>query len=182
MLTTTGRDRRVEVFVEGQRHRVPRLDWRATPTMICPYCGSRENRVINSRESQGGAQVRRRRHCDDCGERFTTRETIERRELFVVKSDETREPYDRAKVLRGITIACRKRPVELEQMESVVATIERSLEKRKSGEIHTNEIGKLILHQLRHIDEVAYVRFASVYRNFGSIGEFGKELKKLAAS
>jgi transcriptional repressor NrdR len=145
----------------------------------CPRCGKDSDRVLETRTSQAGSVVRRRRQCGTCHFRFTTYETIERLPLVVVKRDGTREPYDRNKLLSGIATACRKRPVSVEKIETIVNSVEDSLSDRYQTEIKSSEIGKMVLDHLLEIDEVSYVRFASVYRKFTNIDKFAKELSKL---
>ena len=134
---------------------------------------------METRTSQAGSVVRRRRECGKCHFRFTTYETIERMLLVVVKRDSTREPYDRTKLLNGIATACRKRPVSVEKIETIVNEIEDSLSDRYQTEIKSADIGRMVLERLLEIDEVSYVRFASVYRKFTNIDKFAKELSKI---
>ncbi len=147
--------------------------------MKCPRCGKDGDRVLETRTSQAGSVVRRRRECIKCHFRFTTYETVERVPLVVVKRDRTREPYDRAKLLNGIATACRKRPVAAEKIESIVNEIEDILSDRYQTEIKSADIGRMVLDRLLEIDEVSYVRFASVYRKFTNIDKFANELKKI---
>jgi transcriptional repressor NrdR len=147
--------------------------------MKCPRCGKDGDRVLETRASQAGSVVRRRRECGKCHFRFTTYETIERIPLVVVKRDGTREPYDRTKLLNGIATACRKRPISAEKIESVVNDIEDSLSDRYQTEIKSSDIGRMVLDRLLEIDEVSYVRFASVYHKFTNINKFAKELSKI---
>ncbi|MBN1475680.1 transcriptional repressor NrdR [Candidatus Sumerlaeota bacterium] len=150
--------------------------------MICPHCGSSNNRVVNSRDAQNGTAVRRRRECLNCGERFTTFETIEDIPVQVIKRSGKREPYDHSKLLRGIATACRKRDdITDETIREIVSRIERTLFSRSVKEIESREIGELALTELRDVDEVAYVRFASVYRQFRDVTEFLRELERLHA-
>jgi transcriptional repressor NrdR len=145
----------------------------------CPRCGKDSDRVLETRTSQAGSVVRRRRECTKCHFRFTTYETVERVPLVVIKRDRTREPYDRAKLLNGIATACRKRPVAAERIESIVNDIEDILSDRYQTEIKSSDIGRMVLDRLLEIDEVSYVRFASVYRKFTNIDKFANELKKI---
>ncbi len=147
--------------------------------MKCPRCGKNSDRVLETRTSQAGSVVRRRRECSKCHFRFTTYETIERVPLVVIKRDGTREHYDRAKLLNGITTASRKRPVATEKIESIVNDIEDILSDRYQTEIKSSDIGRMVLDRLLDIDEVSYVRFASVYRKFTNVDKFTKELKKI---
>lgn len=145
--------------------------------MRCPYCGKREDRVIDSRASRNGASVRRRRQCLKCKRRFTTYEYVERIPLMVIKKDSRREPFDREKLMNGIMVACEKRPVSIRRIEKLVDDIERTLEKKHDREVTSKDIGEVVMKGLHGIDEIAYVRFASVYRQFRDVGQFMKELK-----
>ena len=147
--------------------------------MKCPFCGHEEDKVVDSRTAQDGRAVRRRRECIKCKERFTTYEYIENVVLTVLKSDERREPFDRAKLLHGIKLACNKRPVSDKKIEAIVNEVEIKLQERSKSEVASKYIGELVMQQLRDIDEIAYVRFASVYRKFQDKAEFFEELKKL---
>ena len=148
--------------------------------MRCPYCGHLEDRVVDSREAQDGQATRRRRECLGCTRRFTTYERIEEVLPQVVKKDGRREPFDRAKIVEGVAIACQKRPVSAEQIQALVSGIERELQELGEKEIRTAVIGEALMRRLRSLDEVAYVRFASVYRAFRDVGEFMTELEGLA--
>lgn len=145
--------------------------------MRCPWCGHLEDRVVDSREAQDGQATRRRRECLDCGRRFTTYERIEDVLPQVVKKDGRREAFDRAKIVEGVATACQKRPVSAEQIEALVAGVERQLQEMGEREIRTAAIGEAVMLRLRRLDEVAYVRFASVYRAFRDVGEFMAELE-----
>lgn len=145
--------------------------------MRCPYCGNRNDSVIDSRVSRNGANVRRRRECLKCKRRFTTYEYVERIPLMVIKKDGRREPFDREKLMNGIVVACEKRPVSMKRIERLVDEIERQLEKKHDREVATKEIGETVMKGLHSLDEIAYVRFASVYRQFRDVGQFMKELK-----
>ena len=147
--------------------------------MKCPRCGKDSDRVLETRTSQAGSVVRRRRECGKCHFRFTTYETVERVPLVVIKRDRTREPYDRAKLLNGIATACRKRPVTAAKIESIVNDIEDVLSDRYQTEIKSADIGRMVLDRLLDIDEVIYVRFASVYRKFTNVDKFASELKTI---
>ena len=147
--------------------------------MKCPRCGKDSDRVLETRTSQAGSVVRRRRECGKCHFRFTTYETVERVPLVVIKRDRTREPYDRAKLLNGIATACRKRPVAAAKIESIVNDIEDILSDRYQTEIKSADIGRMVLDRLLDIDEVSYVRFASVYRKFTNVDKFASELKTI---
>ena len=147
--------------------------------MKCPFCGYAESKVIDSRPAEEGSTIRRRRECLACSRRFTTYEIIERLPLMVVKRDGRRQSFDRVKVMNGLVRACEKRPVTLEQLEEITDSIETELQGALEREISTAEIGEMVMDRLRGIDEVAYVRFASVYRQFKDINTFMEELTKL---
>jgi transcriptional repressor NrdR len=147
--------------------------------MKCPRCGKDGDRVLETRMPQSGSVVRRRRECSSCLFRFTTYETVERMPLVVIKRDKTREPYDRNKLLNGIATACRKRPISAERIETIVNDIEDVLSDKYQTEIKSSDIGRMVLDRLLEIDEVSYVRFASVYRKFTNIDKFATELKKI---
>ena len=148
--------------------------------MRCPYCGNLEDRVVDSREAQDGQATRRRRECAGCQRRYTTYERIEEVLPQVVKKDGRRETFDRAKIVEGVAIACQKRPVSAEQVQALVSAVERELQELGEKEIPTAVIGEAVMRRLRELDEVAYVRFASVYRAFRDVGEFMTELAELA--
>ena len=150
--------------------------------MKCPICGHLESKVLDSRPSNEGASIRRRRECLACQKRFTTFETIEIMSFMVVKKDKTRELFDRSKVKKGIVRACEKRPVSMEQIENAVSEIEQQLLASMRSEISSTEVGELVMDKLKNLDEVAYVRFASVYRQFKDITTFRDELNKLLDS
>jgi transcriptional repressor NrdR len=147
--------------------------------MKCPFCPSQDNKVIDSRLSNQGAVIRRRRECIGCERRFTTYERVEEILPMVVKKDGRREAFDRQKIVAGLELACRKRPVSSEQIEAVVDGIERRLQEMGEKEIPTTFVGEAVMRELSRLDEVAYVRFASVYRSFKDVGEFMSELKEL---
>ena len=147
--------------------------------MICPFCGSNEDKVIDSREAAEGAATRRRRECLKCQRRYTTYERLEESPLRVVKRDGRREPFDRKKVLSGILKACEKRPIPMERVEAMVDELERELAQDSEREVSSVEIGEKVMQKLHDLDEVAYVRFASVYRSFKDINQFLKELRDL---
>jgi transcriptional repressor NrdR len=147
--------------------------------MKCPYCGSKQNRVIDSRESKGGESIRRRRECEDCQKRFTSYERVEEILYMVVKKDGRRERYDRGKILAGLLKAAEKRPIAITELEMIADEIESMLADRPEKEISTKEVGAFIMDSLRRLDKVAFVRFASVYREFKDISEFMDELKTL---
>jgi transcriptional repressor NrdR len=147
--------------------------------MRCPFCGHVEDKVIDSRAGGLGDVIRRRRECEGCNKRFTTYERVEDVLPTVVKKDGRREPFDRQKLLRGLRIACNKRPVSTDQIEGVADAIERMLQDAEGREVTSTELGERVMRRLRELDEVAYVRFASVYRSFRDIDEFLAELGKL---
>ncbi len=147
--------------------------------MKCPFCGTLDNRVIDSRLSQGGEVTRRRRECDGCARRYTTYERVEEVLPLVIKKDGRREPFDRMKILAGLRRACEKRPVSSEALEALVDKLERDLLETGEKEIASSLIGERIMSSLRDLDQVAYVRFASVYRSFKDIHEFMAELSDL---
>ncbi|HXN32325.1 MAG TPA: transcriptional regulator NrdR [Polyangiaceae bacterium] len=148
--------------------------------MRCPFCSHPESKVIDSRVSTAGDVIRRRRECDGCGRRFTSRERVEDVLPVVVKEAGVREPFDREKVLRGIRLACNKRPVAMDGIARFIDELERELIESEAKEVQSKEIGERVMHKLRELDEVAYVRFASVYRRFRDIDEFRSELDKMA--
>ena len=147
--------------------------------MKCPYCGYLESKVIDSRPADEGTSIRRRRECLACQKRFTTYEIIERLPLVVVKRDGSRQTFDRVKLINGMVRACEKRPVSLPQLESIADDIEQELQSSLEREISTVAIGEMVMSRLKEVDEVAYVRFASVYRSFKDINTFMEELTKL---
>lgn len=147
--------------------------------MRCPFCGDLEDKVIDSRISAEGNTIRRRRECLKCRKRFTTYERLEEIPLMVIKKDGRREPFDRKKLLAGILKACEKRPVPMEKIEEMVDEVERLLQKNYEKEVSSTHIGEFVMKQLHDLDEVAYVRFASVYRQFKDINQFMKELSFL---
>lgn len=147
--------------------------------MRCPYCGNADSKVIDSRAADEGASVRRRRQCTACHRRFTTYERWEEAPLLVIKKDGRREPFQRGKLLAGLVKACEKRPIALDTLEHLVTDIERRLRQRGETEVTTRQVGELVMEKLRDIDEVAYVRFASVYREFRDITALLGEVEKL---
>lgn len=150
--------------------------------MKCPYCGELESKVIDSRPTEDGEKIRRRRECLSCARRFTTYEIVETVPLMVIKKDHSREAFDRQKLLGGMLRACEKRPVSYQMLEQAVNEIEQTVLNSYEREITSLEIGELAMQQLKNIDEVAYVRFASVYRQFSDINTFMDELKELLDS
>nr|WP_294468059.1 transcriptional regulator NrdR [uncultured Sellimonas sp.] len=147
--------------------------------MKCPYCGNPDTRVIDSRPAEDGSSIRRRRSCDSCGKRFTTYEKVETIPLIVIKKDNNREQYDRGKIEKGILQACYKRPVPAEIIRKTVEQIETEIFNREEKEIPSKVIGEIVMHKLKDLDEVAYVRFASVYREFKDVNTFMEELKSI---
>jgi len=147
--------------------------------MKCPFCGFLESKVIDSRESKNGIAIRRRRQCLSCKRRFTTYEKIEEIPYMVVKKDGSRQPFDSQKLLRGIMKACEKRPIQINQLEEIAEEVESRLQERPEREMSAAEIGALVMDRLKSLDKVAYVRFASVYREFKDVSEFHQELENL---
>ena len=147
--------------------------------MKCQYCGNPDTRVIDSRPAEDGSSIRRRRSCDTCGKRFTTYEKVETIPLIVIKKDNNREQYDRGKIEKGILQACYKRPVPAEVIRKTVEQIETEIFNREEKEIPSKVIGEIVMHKLKDLDEVAYVRFASVYREFKDVNTFMEELKSI---
>lgn len=147
--------------------------------MKCPFCGRLGDKVVDSRESREGEVIRRRRECQDCGRRFTSYERIDEIPYMVVKKDGSRERFDRQKVTLGMLKACEKRPVSVASVEAIADRVETMLQERPEKEVPTDEVGAFVMQELKHLDKVAYVRFASVYRHFRDIGEFMTELRDL---
>ena len=147
--------------------------------MKCPFCAYLESKVVDSRPADEGASIRRRRECLSCHTRFTTYETMESLPLMVVKKDGSRQSFDRNKVMNGLIRACEKRPVSFSTMEEIVNEIEQTLQNEMEREVSSAEIGELVMERLKKVDEVSYVRFASVYRQFKDINTFMRELNKL---
>jgi len=149
--------------------------------MKCPFCGHQEDKVVDSRGSSEGIAIRRRRECLACGKRFTTYEHVEEQRLMVIKKDGRREPFDRQKLLSGLLKACEKRPIGMDQLEQLVEELERDLSRSFDREVPSREIGERVMKRLHDLDPVAYVRFASVYREFKDAEQFIHELKELLA-
>ena len=147
--------------------------------MKCPYCAHLESKVVDSRPSDEGASIRRRRECLACHKRFTTYETMESLPLVVIKKDGSRQTFDKSKLLNGMLRACEKRPVPFSQLEGIANEIEQALQNEMDREVPSARIGELVMDRLREVDEVAYVRFASVYRQFADVESFFTELRKL---
>ncbi len=150
--------------------------------MRCPYCSKINNKVIDSRLSNNGKAIRRRRECNECGRRFTTYERVEISLPMVIKKDGRREPFNREKIISGIQKACQKRPISIENIEEFVDSLELYFQDLGKKEIPSSEIGEMVINKLRQWDEVAYVRFASVYRQFKDVSEFMKELEDIIKS
>ena len=147
--------------------------------MKCPFCGTNADKVIDSRESGNGRVIRRRRKCLVCGRKYTTKESLVNLPIVVLKQNKNREPFDREKVRRGIKIACNKRPISSEQIDLILGEIEGEVQDLKSREVDSHKIGEIVIEHLREIDDVAYVRFASVYRKFKDKEQFFKEIEQL---
>jgi len=147
--------------------------------MKCPFCSYQESKVVDSRPTDDGTVIRRRRECINCGKRFTTYEKIEHMPIFVIKKDGRREVFDSSKIMNGLLKACEKRPVAIKDMELLVEDVEKTIYNSLEQEITSQEIGEMVMERLKELDEVAYVRFASVYRQFKDINTFMEELKKL---
>jgi transcriptional repressor NrdR len=147
--------------------------------MKCPFCGFEEDRVVDSRSVREGTGVRRRRECLRCKERFTTYEYVEKVELMIMKNDGRLEPFDRGKLIEGIRLACKKRPIGVKKIEAIVDDVEKRIYSLSKGEIPSKQIGEVVMDILREVDEVAYVRFASVYRKFQDKTQFVEELKRM---
>lgn len=147
--------------------------------MKCPYCNEADTKVIDSRPADDNSSIRRRRQCERCGKRFTTYEKLETMPLMVIKKDNSREPYERAKVETGMIQACHKRPVSPQQISEMIDEIENQIFNKEEREVPTSAIGELVMEKLRRVDEVAYVRFASIYREFKDVNTFMEELGKL---
>ena len=147
--------------------------------MRCPFCGKDNTRVIDSRPAEDGNAIRRRRDCDVCRKRFTTYEKVEMIPLIVIKKDNNRETYDRSKIEGGVFRACHKRPISADQIKSMIDEVEAGIFKKEAREISSREIGEMVMEKLKDLDSVAYVRFASVYREFKDVNTFMDELKKM---
>lgn len=147
--------------------------------MICPYCGNENHRVVDSRSTEEDTAIRRRRECEKCKRRFTSYEYVEESRLMVIKKDGRREPFKREKLLNGLMTACEKRPVSTERIEKLVSEVERQIQRKFEKEVKAKDIGELVMPKLHKLDEVAYVRFASVYRQFKDVSQFMREIKHL---
>ncbi|NCU42196.1 MAG: transcriptional repressor NrdR [Candidatus Moranbacteria bacterium] len=148
--------------------------------MICPFCQNQNVRVIDSRDVHDGRAIRRRRQCEKCDRRFTTYEEVEELKIIVIKRDGVMQEYDRKKIRRGIEKACEKRPINNDQIEKLMSDIEYTIHSKRKDAIKSRDIGKMVLKKLRDLDDVAYVRFASVYKSFGSVDSFRKELDRIS--
>ncbi|MBQ2618321.1 MAG: transcriptional repressor NrdR [Oscillospiraceae bacterium] len=147
--------------------------------MKCPFCGFADSKVIDSRPAEDGTTIRRRRECLDCQKRFTTYETVERMPLMVIKRDGSRQSFDKVKIINGLVRACEKRPVTMAQIEGVADEVEQELRGRLESEVQSEKVGEMVMDRLKGLDEIAYVRFASVYRSFKDIQTFMEELAKI---
>jgi len=147
--------------------------------MKCPACDHKETKVVDSRLSSDGTSIRRRRECLECEKRFTTYEYVEQVPLMVVKKDSRRQPFDRSKIIAGLVKACEKRPISVDKIEEITGEIERGVQRKYDREVNSNDIGEMIMEKLATLDEVAYVRFASVYRQFRDVNQFMDELKTM---
>ena len=147
--------------------------------MKCPFCNHNEDKVVDSRETSESSAVRRRRECLNCGKRYTTYESVERMPLMVIKKDGRREPFNRQKIINGLLLACQKRPISMDKLEDFVAEIEGDIQKKFDQEVGAQQIGEIVMEKLYILDDVAYVRFASVYRQFKDINQFMRELRDI---
>lgn len=150
--------------------------------MRCPYCNADNDKVVDSRAMSDGSVIRRRRECLECGKRFTTYEQIDNIPLMVVKRDRRREPFNRDKIVASIRIACQKRPISEEQIQELTRRVETELQQRPGKEVESSVIGELVVNYLRELDQVAYVRFASVYRDFKDVRQFAQQIQEILAS
>lgn len=147
--------------------------------MKCPFCGTLDSKVIDSRSTEEGVSIRRRRECLKCNKRFTTYEKVESIPIMVIKKDKRREPFDSSKIMRGLTRACEKRPISVDMIEDIVYKIETKIYNTLEREITSDQIGEMLLEQLKDVDEVAFIRFASVYRDFKDVETFRNEINKI---
>jgi len=147
--------------------------------MKCPFCNHNEDKVVDSRETSEALAIRRRRECLNCGKRYTTYESVEKMPLMVIKKDGRRETFNRQKILNGLLLACQKRPVSMEKLEDFVSAIESDIQKKFEQEVESRQIGEMVIDKLATLDDVAYVRFASVYRQFKDINQFMRELRDI---
>jgi len=147
--------------------------------MKCPFCSHEDSRVVDSRSVKDGSLIRRRRECESCKRRFTTYEYIEKIPLMVIKNDGRREPYNREKLKMGLITACKKRPVRMDEIDNLIISIEKQIDRLNTSEVPSNKLGEIVVKHLKAIDPVAYVRFASVYYRFEAVSEFEKQIKEL---
>ncbi len=147
--------------------------------MKCPYCNFQDSRVVDSRSVKDGSLIRRRRECEDCKRRFTTYEYIEKIPLMVIKNDGRREPYNREKLKMGLITACKKRPVRMDEIDGLILTVEKEIDRLNSSEVPSDRLGEIVVRLLKETDPVAYVRFASVYYRFEAVSEFEQKIKEL---
>lgn len=147
--------------------------------MKCPFCGFENSKVLDSRNSSEGRSIKRRRECIECKKRFNTYETIEKIPIIVVKKDKSREEFDRSKIMKGLLRACAKRNINRETLENILLDIEKDIQSNLNGEISSNTLGEIIMQKLKTVDEVAYIRFASVYKEFSDLESFMKEIEKI---
>lgn len=150
--------------------------------MKCPFCSNDESKVVDSRSTDDNSTIRRRRECTSCSKRYTTYEKVEDIPVLVVKRDNTRETFNKDKIINGLIIACQKRPVSRKQMEDIANQVEKNISNKMITEIHSNNIGEMVMESLKDLDEVSYVRFASVYRQFKDINTFLEEIKNLMST
>lgn len=150
--------------------------------MKCPFCSNDESKVVDSRSTDDNTTIRRRRECTACSKRYTTYEKVEDIPVLVVKRDNTRETFNKDKIINGLIIACQKRPVSRKQMEDIANRVEKNISNKMITEIHSNNIGEMVMESLKELDEVSYVRFASVYRQFKDINTFLEEIKNLMST
>ena len=147
--------------------------------MKCPFCNYNEDKVVDSRETSEGLAIRRRRECLNCGKRYTTYESVEKMPLMVVKKDGRREAFNRQKILNGLLLSCQKRPVSMEKLEDLVSEVEAEIQKKFEQEVEARQVGEIVIEKLAALDDVAYVRFASVYRQFKDVNQFMRELRDI---
>lgn len=161
------------------RYTLSKTDWQGDNYMKCPFCGQDNTRVVDSRPADDNSSIRRRRMCDVCGKRFTTYEKVETIPLIVIKKDRTRQQYDRSKIEAGVMRACYKRPIPIQRINEMIDSVETEIFNREEKEIESKEIGEIVMDRLKELEAVAYVRFASVYREFKDVNTFMDELKKV---
>ena len=161
------------------RYTLSKTDWQGDNYMKCPFCGQDNTRIVDSRPADDNSSIRRRRMCDVCGKRFTTYEKVETIPLIVIKKDRTRQQYDRSKIEAGVMRACYKRPIPIQRINEMIDSVETEIFNREEKEIESKEIGEIVMDRLKELEAVAYVRFASVYREFKDVNTFMDELKKV---